>query len=191
MQRRVYMSRLAVIILVAVAVVTSCVTVDEFAPRQRTQIENYLTRNELAYTMTTDSAYVHLGGNKFGLTEDDRGAEVADAAKRGDVITFNVEAYEFNSSPNGTPFYTNKPRIAEVISSDLDISYWYLEPYVVTLGKGEILNALDEALVGSLVGDSLAVFMTSSIAYGAQGMGVVPANTAVMMVLTVEELTKK
>lgn len=179
------------IILVAVAVVTSCVTIDEFAPRQRTQIENYLTRNELAYTITADSAFVHLGGNKFGLAEDERAAMAGDAAKRGDKVTFNVEAYEFSASPSGTPYYTNKPKIAEAISSELDISYWYLEPYVVTLGRGEILNALDEALVGSFVGDSLAVFMTSSIAYGAEGMGVVPANTAVMVVLTVEELTKK
>ena len=186
------MGRLAVVILAMVAVVTSCVATDIYAPKQRSQIEKYLTSKGLEYTITTDSAYVHLGGNKFGLTaEDDRGAVIGDVAKKGDVVTFNVEAYEFNSSPDGTPFYTNKQRIAEAISSDLDTSYWNFDPYVVTLGRGEILNALDEALVGSLVGDSLAVFMTSSIAYGAEGMGVVPANTAVMMVLTVEELTKK
>ena len=179
------------IILVAVAVMTSCVTVDEYAPKQRTQIEKYLNNKELAYTITTDSAYVHLGGNKFGLIGEERVAEVGNEATKGDVVTFNVEAYEFNSSPSGTPYYTNKQHIAEAISTELDTSYWNFDPYVVTLGQKEILNALDEALVGSLVGDSLAVFLTSSIAYGVDGMGVVPANTAVMMVLTVEELTKK
>ncbi len=191
MQRRVYMSRFLVILVAMLAAMSSCVMPDEYAPKQRTQIENYLKNKGLEYIITSDSAYVHLAGNKFGLIADERGGEMANAAAKGDEVTFNVEAFEFNSSPSGTPYYTNKQRIAEAISSDLDTSYWNFDPYVVTLGRGEILNALDEALVGSLTGDSIAVFLTSSIAYGASGMGVVPANTAVMMVLTVEELTKK
>ena len=191
MQRRVYMSRFLVILVAMLAAMSSCVMPDEYAPKQRTQIEKYLDNNSLEYVITSDSAYVHLAGNKFGYIANDRGSQMADSAEKGDNVTFNVEAYEFSSSPAGTPYYTNKQRIAEAISSDLDTSYWNFDPYVVTLGRGEILKSLDEALVGSLVGDSIAVFMTSSIAYGAMGMGVVPANTAVMMVLTIEELTKK
>ena len=182
------MGRMVMIVLAAVALMTSCMTSDEYAPKQRSQIEKYLTNKNLAYTITTDSAYVHLAYNKFGYATDGRDRN---AAAKGDKVTFNVEAYEFNSSPSGTPYYTNKQRIAEAISPELDTSYWNFDPYVVTLGRKEILNALEEALVGSLAGDSLAVFLTSSIAYGAEGMGVVPANTAVMIVLTVEELMKK
>ena len=185
------MRRFLLILVVAMAAMSSCVVLDEYAPKQRKQIENYLNNKELSYVITSDSAYVHLAGNKFGLIEDERGGELAGSAANGDAVTFNVEAFEFSSSPSGTPYYTNKRYLAEAISTELDTSFWNFDPYVVTLGRGEILNALDEALVGSLVGDSIAVFLTSSIAYGATGMGVVPANTAVMMVLTVEELTKK
>ena len=165
---------------------TACVTYDEYAPKQRTNIENYLSNNELSYVITADSAYIHLAGNKYGVEEDNRPA----GAKNGEKVTFNVEAYEFNSSPSSTPYFTNKRYLAEAISSDLDISWWNFEPFVATLGRGEILNPLEEALNGSVSGDSLAVFLTSSLAYGEGGMGVVGPNTAVMIVLTVEDVTE-
>lgn len=177
--------RKSIILLTVVAtVVTSCIAVDEFAPKQRAQIENYLNKNQLDYTITADSAYVHLAGNKY-LTE---GEERGDWTKEGNRVTFNFEAYTFASAPATTPYYTNKRYLAEEISADLNTQYWDFEPRVVRLGDGEILSPLEDALVGSLRGDSIAVFMTSSIAYGASGMGSVPANTAVMFVLTIEDI---
>lgn len=180
-------SKIGIFILLAVAMVTSCVTYDEYAPKQRTSIEKYLADNELSYVITTDSAYIHLAGNKYGVEREEDSAQ---GAKHGDKVTFNVEAYEFNSSPAGSPYYTNKRYIAEAISSELDTSFWNFDPWVVTLGKKEILNPLEEALGGSIGGDSLAVFLTSSLAYGQEGMGVVKPNTAVMIVLTVEDVAK-
>ena len=179
-------SRICIVVLAVVAMATACATYDEYAPKQRTNIEKYLADNELSYVITADSAYIHLAGNKYGVEGDNRPA----GAKRGEKVTFNVEAYEFNSSPLSTPYFTNKRYLAEVISSDLDISWWNFDPFVVILGRGEILNPLEIALDGSLKGDSLAVFLTSSLAYGVDGMGVVKPNTAVMIVLTVEDVTK-
>lgn len=178
-------SRVSILVLVAVALfVTSCFESDEFAPRQRTQIESYLEGKE--YTITSDSAYVHLAGNKFNIAPEERPA----GATKGDRVTYNFEAYTFQNSPASTPYYTNKRYLAERLLSNLNTEYWDFDPRVVTLGKGEILNSLDEAFVGSIEGDSLLVFLTSSIAYGEEGMGVVPANTAVMITLTVEGLNK-
>lgn len=168
-----------------VASLVACETSDEFAPKQRTQIENYLSRNSLEFSITTDSAYVHLAGNKFAPDVPN-----THKAVQGDKVTYNFEAYTFSTSPASTPYYTNKAYLAEDLSEDLNTSYWNFEPRIVELGKGEILNSLDEALVGSMIGDSIAVFLTSSIAYGASGMGTVPANTAVMFVLTVEDVTE-
>ena len=179
------MARKGILILAVAAVVASCIVSDEFAPKQRTQIENYLSKSQLEYRITTDSAYVHLAGNKFAPEIPDT-YEVA----KGDKVTFNFEAYTFSSSPASTPYYTNKRYLAESISEDLNTTYWNFEPKVVKLGEGEILNSLEEALEGSMKGDSLAVFLTSSIAYGERGMGTVPTNTAVMFVLTVEDITE-
>lgn len=180
-------NRVGIFVLAVVAVVvTSCVIeMDEFAPKQRSQIESYLSQKE--YTITSDSAFVHLAGNKFNIAAENRpvGAEV------GDRVKFNIESYTFTSSPSSEPFYTNKRYLVESISDELNTEYWDFEPRVVTLGSGEILNALDESLRGSIAGDSLLVFLTSSIAYGEDGLGAVPANTAVMMILTVENLSKR
>lgn len=170
-----------IFIVAAVALCVTCVAIDEYSPKQRVQIENYLNNNQLEYTITSDSAYVHLAGNKY-LAE---GEERRGGAESGGRVTYNFEAYTFSSSPAATPYYTNKRYLAELLT-DLNTTYWNFEPREVTLGSGEILNSLDEALEGSVVGDSLAVFLTSSIAYGNYGMGTVPANTAVMFVLTVE-----
>lgn len=179
-------SRVGIVVLALVAVVvTSCIEIDEFAPKQRTQIESYLSDKE--YTITSDSAFVYLAGNKYNIATENR----PQGAEKGDRVTYNFEAYTFSSSPATTPFYTNKRYVAEYISDQLNTEYWDFEPRVVTLGNGEIINSLDESLLGSIAGDSLLVFLTSSIAYGEEGMGAVPANTPVMMILTVENLSKR
>lgn len=172
-------------VVAVVAMVTSCVEIDEFAPRQRTQIESYLGDKE--YRVTSDSAFVHLAGNKLNIAAEQRPA----GAKKGDKVTFNFEAYTFSSRPANTPYYTNKRYVAETISQDLNTQYWDFEPMEATLGAGDIINPLDESFEGCIVGDSLLVFLTSSIAYGTPGMGSVPKDTAVMMILTVEELTER
>lgn len=176
-------ARKGILVLAVVALFASCVAVDEYAPKQRTQIEKYLTKNNLEYAITADSAYVHLAGNKY------LGEEQGRAAAMGDAVTFNFEAYTFSSAPATSPYYTNKQELAERLNN-LNTQYWNFEPRVVRLGNGDILKPLEDALVGSLRGDSLAVFMTSSIAYGESGMGVVPANTAVMYVLIVEDVAE-
>lgn len=173
------------VLILAAAFVASCIAVDEFSPKQRTQIERYLTSKNLEYTITSDSAYVHLAGNKFLAADEPRG----EGATKGDRVTFNFEAYTFVSSPAQKPYYTNKRYLAEQLEG-LNTTYWDFNPREITLGSGEILNSLNEALEGSLGGDSLAVFLTSNIAYQESGMGVVPANTPVMFVITVEQITK-
>lgn len=175
-----------VLALLAVAVV-GCEVSDEFAPKQRTQIEKYLSGGSMEYRLTSDSVYVHLAGNKYDVSGDDRRM----GAVEGDSITYYFEAYTFGTSPSNKPYYTNKRALAESISKDLNISYWDFEPREVVLGSGEILNGLEEAFEGSVAGDSLLVFLTSSVAYGNEGMGVVGANQAIMMILNVEEVAKK
>lgn len=181
---RVGIFALAVVSLVVASLATSCIATDEFAPKQRTQIESYLSGKE--YRVTSDSAYVYLAGNKYDIAPENR----SQGAAMGDRVTFNVEAYIFNGRPADDPYYTNKRYVAELLPENLNKEYWNFEPIVATLGRGDILNPLEEAFEGSIGGDSLLVFLTSSIAYGSTGMGAVPKDTPVMMILTVEEIEK-
>ena len=174
-----------IVVLMAVAAVTSCVAIDAYSPKQRTQIESYLYEKE--YWITSDSAYVHLAGNKF-LSQ--RPANMQ-GAEEGDRVTFNFEAYTFSSSPANQPFYTNKPWVLPMLSDELDTSYWSMEPVKVDLGRHSILNSLEESLYGSVAGDSLLVFLPSGLAFGEAGMEAVPKNTAVMYILTVESVANK
>jgi hypothetical protein len=177
---------LAVVGLVVAFVATSCVATDEFAPKQRTQIEKYLSGKE--YRVTADSAFVYLAGNKYEIPATDR----RQGALVGDRVTFNFEAYIFESNgPKDLPYYTNKQYVAEMLPENLNTEYWHFEPMVATIGAGDILNPLEEAFEGCINGDSLLVFLTSSIAYGSTGMGIVPKDTPVMMILTVEGVETK
>lgn len=170
-----------------VLMAAGCVAVDEFAPKQRTQIETYLTTQSMEYRVTSDSVYVHLAGNRATQGESQSGVE----AEKGDRVRYNFAAYTFTTKPAQQPYYTNKRYLAESISKDLDISLWNFEPREVVLGSGDILNGLDEAFEGSIKGDSLLVFFTSSRAYGASGMGAVEANQAVMITLNVIDVEKR
>jgi hypothetical protein len=177
---------LAVVGLVVAFVATSCVATDEFAPKQRTQIEKYLSGKD--YRVTADSAFVYLAGNKYEIPATDR----RQGAIVGDRVTFNFEAYIFESNgPKDLPYYTNKQYVAEMLPENLNTEYWHFEPMVATIGAGDILNPLEEAFEGCINGDSLLVFLTSSIAYGSTGMGIVPKDTPVMMILTVEGVETK
>jgi FKBP-type peptidyl-prolyl cis-trans isomerase 2 len=60
----------------------------------------------------------------------------------------------------------------------------------IKVGAGEILTSLEEALVGRMEGDSVAVFLTSDNGYGSSAMGTVEENTALMWVLNVEQIKK-
>ena len=46
--------------MVVAALAIACETTDEFAPKQRTQIETYLTRNKLEYAITSGVPFVDL-----------------------------------------------------------------------------------------------------------------------------------
>lgn len=174
-----------IVILVAVAAVTSCVEIDDYSPKQRMQFENYLSEKE--YWITSDSAYVHLAGNKFLNPRP----ESMNGAEEGDRVTFNFEAYTFTSSPAKQPFFTNKPSALPLFPKDIDTSHWSMEPVKVDLGRESILKGLEESLYGSVAGDSLLVFLSSGIAYGEAGMEAVPKNSAVMYILTVESVATK
>lgn len=184
--RRSGMKILLVAAIVAV-VGYACTSTDEYPPAQRIKIADYLDKNGIEYTITADSAYYYVAGNKFA-DADGLLPEGAHRAAQGDEIAYNFEAYTFASAPASLPYYTNKEWLAGKLSNLLDTSFWDFEPRRVVLGSGTILKGLEDALYDSAVGDSIRVFLPCNIAYGSEAMGSVPANTAIMMVLNVEDI---
>lgn len=171
-----------------VSVFVGCEVSDEYAPKQRTQIERFLAGKGADYSLVGDSVFVFVAGNRLA----DQGALPAEPQKLavGDSVAFNFEAYTFTSSPANKPYYTNKKWLMDKFYPDFDSSYWDFSPRRIKLGSGAILNGLEEALVGRMEGDSVAVFLTSDNGYGDHALGSVEKNTALMWVLNVEEIKK-
>lgn len=175
-------------IALVVSVLVGCEASDTFAPKQRTQIERFLADQQADYALVGDSVYVYVAGNR--LADAGELPSEPEVVAVGDSLVFNFESYIFTSSPATKPYYTNKMWLMEKYYADFDYSNWDFEARRIKVGHGGILKGLEEALVGRMEGDSVAVFLTSDNGYGDYDMGAVEANTALMWVLNVEDVIK-
>ena len=189
MKVRQNIAMVALVLGFVVGALAGCEASDEFAPKQRTQIERYLAGRGAEYTLVGDSVFVHVAGNRLA-TEGTLPAQPATLAV-GDGVVFNFEAYTFTSNPATKPYYTNKEWLMAKYYPNFDYSYWDFSPRSIRLGEWAILKGLEEALVGRMEGDSVVVFLTSDNGYGDHDMGAVDRNTALMWVLNVEQVEKK
>ncbi len=188
MNARVKIAIWGLTILLMVSALVGCEGSNEFVPKQRTQIERFLANRNAEYQLVGDSVFVHVAGNK--LAESGTLPAEPQTIAVGDSLTFNFEAYIFTSNPATKPYYTNKKWLMDKFYPDFDSSYWDFSPRRIKIGNGEILTSLEEALMGRMVGDSIAVFLTSNNGYGDSAMGTVEENTALMWVLNVEDIKK-
>ena len=188
MKARVKIAIWVLAIGLMMSALVGCEGSNEFVPKQRTQIERYLASKSADFELVGDSVFVYVAGNKLA----DAGTLPAEpqTIAAGDSLVFNFEAYTFTSTPAAKPYYTNKKWLMDKYYPDFDSSYWDFSPKRIKVGAGEILTSLEEALVGRMEGDSVAVFLTSNNGYGDSAMGTVEENTALMWVLNVEEIKK-
>ena len=188
MKVRVKIVILTLAIGLIVSALVGCEASNEFVPKQRTQIERFLASKNAEFELVGDSVFVYVAGNKLA----DAGTLPAEpqTIAVGDSLVFNFEAYTFTSTPATKPYYTNKKWLMDKFYPDFDSSYWDFSPRRIKVGGGEILTSLEEALVGRMEGDSVAVFLTSDNGYGSSAMGTVEENTALMWVLNVEQIKK-
>jgi len=82
-------------------------------------------------------------------------------AKSGDTVTVHY----VGTLTNGTKF-----------DSSLDRG----EPFSFTLGAGQVIPGWDQGLVGMKEGGSRTLLIAPELAYGAQTVGPIPANSALM-----------
>jgi len=84
-------------------------------------------------------------------------------AKVGDVVSMNYTG----SLTDGTTF-----------DSNVDPKFSHVEPFVFTLGAGQVIPGWDKGIVGMKVGEKKTLSIPPEDAYGASGVsGVIPANS--------------
>ena len=60
----------------------------------------------------------------------------------------------------------------------------------VKIGAGSVIKGLDNALPSCRTGDTVQVFIPTDLGYGDKSAGVVPANTALMYLINIQNITK-
>ena len=89
-------------------------------------------------------------------------APTGTVAKAGDTVSMN---------------YTGRLENGTVFDSNVDPKFGHVEPFVFTLGAGQVIPGWDKGIVGMKVGDKKTLVIPPADAYGATGAGgVIPPN---------------
>ena len=103
------------------------------------------------------------------------------------IIDFAV--YSFATGP-GQLYYTNRKELVdEEYLADLD-QYWPFTSQEVSLGDSRLLKGVRIGLAGCHEGDSVQLYLVSSLGYGKKPWGVVPANTPLLWDIVVKQVVK-
>jgi len=87
-------------------------------------------------------------------------------AKTGDTVSMN---------------YTGRLENGTVFDSNVDPKFQHVEPFVFTLGVGQVIPGWDKGIVGMKVGEKKTLTIAPEDAYGANGVpGVIPPNSTLI-----------
>src|SRR5258706_15711727 len=89
-------------------------------------------------------------------TENNSSDSMAEVAKKGDVVSVN---------------YTGRLEDGTVFDSNVDPKFHHVEPFVFTLGAGQVIPGWDKGIVGMKVGEKKTLTIPPEDAYGAAGAG--------------------
>ena len=77
--------------------------------------------------------------------------------------------------------YTGRLQDGTVFDSNVDPKFQHVEPFVFTLGAGQVIPGWDKGIVGMKVGEKKTLTIASKDAYGADGVpGVIPPNSTLI-----------
>lgn len=86
-------------------------------------------------------------------------------SKKGDTLSMN---------------YTGRLVDGTVFDSNVDPKFNHVEPFVFTLGAGQVITGWDEGLVGMKIGDKKTLTIPPEKAYGSRQVGPIPANSTLI-----------
>ena len=195
------------ITLVMATLVACSNQTDQQLTQQQTSISNYLKGShqprlipeaDIPESLEANPAFYSQWGldiYRYISTYYDEERSEKSVAEAGDKLTLRYTAYIFKNSRPSTAdmFATNdQESIDELIAQGLNTSYeWTTEPLEMTLGSGDILDALETALEGCHEGDSVEIYLTYESGYGNKHVGMVPGKSAQVWYIDILSVTKK
>ena len=192
--------------VVAMAFVVGCNDDDKMVESQRNTIERYLTSshqprlipeseienslefNPPFYEKLSQNVYRYIA--TYYNADRDLQAEV----EMGDLVELTATAYIFTGSAPSTRmvYYTNDAAmISSLVKEGLDDQYWSAEPMVVRLGETDIIKGVELSLLECREGDRVEAYMTHEAAYGKDPVGLLPKESAVLWVYSIDKVTKR
>ena len=101
---------------------------------------------------------------KIGMDSNNNGSELSSGrtAQAGDMVAMG---------------YTGKLEDGTVFDSNLDPKFGHVQPFIFTLGAGQVIPGWDKAIVGMKEGEKKTLVVPPEEAYGEEGIpGVIPPN---------------
>ena len=108
-------------------------------------------------------------GNLMKLVIDDIVIGGGEEVKAGDTVLVHY----IGTLPEGTEFDNSNKRG---------------EPFEFTVGEGRVIKGWEEGLVGMKVGGQRVLVIPPDLAYGAQAMGPIPANSTLVFAIELLEI---
>lgn len=201
-----YMIKIRYIFVVLLALTMgACSNVGlELMDEQRESIVKYLTtkhspklisQKDVAESLEDDPEfYTVINNNTYRYIADYYNPDRQDAieAQKGDALLLTFWCYDFStySTPGDNYLYfTNDPLYESTLEeAGLNTEYWNFEPKRVVLGKSDILNTIEKALVGCKEGDFVEIYLTYDAAYGKNWIGVTNLREPVAFFCTIDSI---
>ncbi len=194
------------IILVTTVLVCSCNNDEDLLTKQKDNIVKYLTssrrmvaeeevgstiaENPPFYTAFGQSTYRHI----TNYYEADRNDWSEITPNSSIDIRFNAYIFSGSEPSNRDVYWSNIQETINALESANNHTYdkleWSAAPLTLNLGRGEILEGLETALIGCRDQDSVQIYMTSKMAYGKQYIGSVPKNSSVAWYIKILNVNK-
>lgn len=96
----------------------------------------------------------------------DNATSSGDVAKVGDTVSMN---------------YTGRLENGTVFDSNVDPKFQHVEPFIFTLGAGQVIPGWDKGIVGMRVGERKTLTIPPEDAYRENGVpGVIPPNSTLI-----------
>ena len=186
-------------IAVALVCLTGCEQESEdITLTQMQRIESYLTSSHSPRLISYDNLGEYMDDNtppqfyetfgrasyRYIVNYYETGRQSRAEVMRGSTISVTYSAYDFTSyrAPSFSDMYvTNDPAMEQQMRDagwTLDGNpFFTFMPLRLTVGNGEIVGGVDEALAGCRVGDEVEIYCTGSVAYGENLVGTIPKDT--------------
>jgi peptidylprolyl isomerase len=128
-----------------------------------------------AGAMSAAASTVASGVAAAGDAGADAGTTTADG------LTIINEAHGDDGAKNGDVVVVNYIGTLQSTGAKFDSSYDRAEPFVFTLGAGNVIKGWDEGLLGMKVGDKRKLIIPPELGYGEKGAGqTIPPNSTLV-----------